>query len=136
VHFLGPKPPASLPGYIRHFDVCLNPQVLNDLTRGNYPRKVDEYLLLGRPVVASRTEAMRLFEAHTYLADTDDDYVRLIAQALREDSPARQQQRRAFAATHTWENSVAKIYQAVAAHYARRAPAARPATPHPQPATQ
>jgi len=136
VHFLGAKLPATLPGYMQHFDVCLNPQVLNDLTRGNYPRKVDEYLLQGRPVVASRTEAMHLFEAHAYLADTAQDYVRLIARALREDNPARQQQRRAFAATHTWENSVGKIYQAVAAHYARLAPAARPAMPHPQPAVQ
>ena len=137
VHFLGSKPPARLPGYVRHFDVCLNPQVVNDLTRGNYPRKVDEYLQLGRPVVASRTEAMRLFEGHTYLAETTEDYVRLIAQALREDSPARQQQRRAFAATHTWENSVGKIYQAVAAYYARLAPAARLAlSAQPQPAAR
>lgn len=127
VHFLGTRPPEALPYYIRHFDVCLNPQVVNDMTRGNYPRKVDEYLALGKPVVATRTEAMRLFEAHTYLAETPADYVRLIDQALWEDDVPRQQQRRAFAATHTWENSVAKIYQAVAAHYAP--PVASPTAP-------
>ncbi|GAB3845971.1 hypothetical protein GCM10028822_05280 [Hymenobacter terrigena] len=137
VHFLGAKPPENLPGYVRHFDVCLNPQVVNDLTRGNYPRKVDEYLLQGRPVVATRTEAMHLFEPYTYLAETAEDYVRLIDQALREDTPARQQRRSAFAATHTWENSVDKIYQAVAEQYARHGRfAARPALPHPQPAAR
>ncbi|RZL11927.1 MAG: glycosyltransferase family 1 protein, partial [Hymenobacter sp.] len=58
VHFLGQKPTGQLPDYVQHFDVCLNPQLVNQLTIGNYPRKVDEYLALGKPVVATRTEAM------------------------------------------------------------------------------
>ena len=122
VHFLGSKAPAELPAYIQHFDVCLNPQLLNQMTIGNYPRKVDEYLALGKPVVATRTEAMREFAACTYLADSGPEYVALIERALREDNPARQTQRQALAATHTWENSVAKIYAAVQAYYARHAP--------------
>ncbi|MGY2134568.1 glycosyltransferase [Hymenobacter sp. HD11105] len=128
VHFLGAKAPAELPAYIQHFDVCLNPQVLNQLTIGNYPRKVDEYLAQGKPVVATRTQAMGEFAACTYLADSGQQYVELIERALLEDSPVRQAQRRALAATHTWENSVAKIYAAVQAYYARHAPpaAARP----------
>ncbi|MCC3155136.1 glycosyltransferase [Hymenobacter sp. BT770] len=143
VHFLGSRPPVALPAYIRHFDVCLNPQLVNDLTRGNYPRKVDEYLALGKPVVATRTEAMGLLETHTYLADSAAAYEPLIAQALREDSPARQQQRRAFAATHTWAASAQKIYQAIAAHLvhpkearptSRTAHSARPHLQPPQPA--
>ena len=142
VHFLGARPPETLPAYVQQFDVCLNPQLMNDMTRGNYPRKVDEYLALGKPVVATRTEAMGLFENHTYLAETAEDYVALVGQALRTDCPARQQQRRAFAATHTWQNSVAKIYQAIAAHRAtpqnalRLIPAARLETRRPHPARQ
>jgi teichuronic acid biosynthesis glycosyltransferase TuaH len=127
VHFLGAKPVADLPAYVQHFDVCLNPQLVNLLTVGNYPRKIDEYLALGKPVVATRTEAMRTFEHHTYLAENYEDYLPLIEQALAEDSPALQQQRRAFAATHTWPNSVARIYAAIAAHYAGRATPAQPA---------
>ena len=130
VHFLGQKPTAQLPDYVQHFDVCLNPQLVNQLTVGNYPRKVDEYLALGRPVVATRTEAMRVFETHTYLAETSADYLALIERALLEDSPVRQQQRRAFAATHTWPHSVARIYQAIADCYAQRGqPAGRPSQP-------
>ncbi|RZK15677.1 MAG: glycosyltransferase, partial [Hymenobacter sp.] len=75
VHFLGQKPTSQLPDYVQHFDVCLNPQVVNQLTVGNYPRKVDEYLALGKPVVATRTEAMRVFENHTYLADSKETYL-------------------------------------------------------------
>lgn len=127
VHFLGAKAPEELPAYIRQFAVCLNPQLINDMTIGNYPRKIDEYLALGKPVVATRTEAMDIFADHTYLADSAADYVRLLELALWEDSPARQQQRREFAATHTWENSVRQIYQAIgkaAPAVVGRAPAA------------
>lgn len=132
VHFLGAKPVADLPAYVQHFDVCLNPQLVNQLTVGNYPRKIDEYLALGKPVVATRTEAMRTFEAHTYLAEGQENYLPLIEQALAEDDPSRQQRRRDFAATHTWPNSVARIYAAIAAHYAGRAAPARPVA-HPSP---
>lgn len=145
VHFLGSRPPETLPAYIQHFDVCLNPQLVNDMTRGNYPRKVDEYLALGKPVVATRTEAMGLFENYTYLAESAEDYPALIARALREDGLAWQQQRRAFAATHTWKNSVGKIYQAIltslppfqsSVNVPRPAATARPQLLHPQPAAQ
>ncbi|MEJ7660035.1 MAG: hypothetical protein WKG07_10665 [Hymenobacter sp.] len=43
-------------------------RLLNDITIGNYPLKIDEYLAMGRPVVATRTRAMELFADHVYLA--------------------------------------------------------------------
>ncbi|GAB2684007.1 hypothetical protein GCM10027037_01330 [Mucilaginibacter koreensis] len=112
VKFLGAKPGTEVPAYISSFDVCLNPQVLNQVTIGNYPRKIDEYLAMGKPVVATRTEGMRIFENHTYLAITGDDYVELIDKALKENTPQLQQERIAFANTHSWENSVKAIYEA------------------------
>ncbi len=59
VFFLGPKKPCELPAYVHNFDVCMNPQVLNQMTIGNYPRKIDEYLAAGKPVVATDTKAMQ-----------------------------------------------------------------------------
>jgi len=94
VFFAGAKPPENLPAYVHAFDVCLNPQLVNEVTIGNYPRKIDEYLAMGKPVVATRTEGMRIFEAHTYLGTTKDDYIRLIQQALKEDCISLQQQRK------------------------------------------
>lgn len=113
IHFLGSKDPDSLAAYINSFDVCLNPQIVNQVTIGNYPRKIDEYLAMGKPVVATRTEAMSVFEQHTYLGETKEDYVTLIEKALAEDSPEKRQERIAFAATHTWENNVKEIYKAI-----------------------
>ncbi|PJJ79073.1 glycosyltransferase [Mucilaginibacter auburnensis] len=113
IHFLGSKDPSTLPAYINSFDVCLNPQLINQVTIGNYPRKIDEYLAMGKPTVATRTEAMSVFEEHTYLGTTKDEYVTLIEKALWEDNPEKQQQRIAFATTHTWENNVKEIYKAI-----------------------
>jgi glycosyltransferase involved in cell wall biosynthesis len=115
VHFLGSKAPELLPQHINAFNVCLNPQLINQVTIGNYPRKIDEYLAMGKPVVATRTEAMSVFSEHTYLGKTKKIYVPLIEQALREDSEEKRQERIRFAATHTWENNVMEIYKAIAA---------------------
>lgn len=113
VHFLGLKDGAELPSYLAGFDVALNPQILNETTIGNYPRKIDEYLAMGKPTVATETKAMSIFAAHTYLAKSKEDYPRLIELALEENSPEKEQARITFAQSHTWENSVQAIYQAI-----------------------
>jgi glycosyltransferase involved in cell wall biosynthesis len=113
VHFLGAKQPFELPCYINNFDVCINPQILNDFTRGNYPRKIDEYLAMGKAVVATSTEAMALFEGFAYLAKDKEEYVTLIAKALSDDNEDEQQRRKSFASQHSWANSVKAIADAI-----------------------
>lgn len=113
VHFLGLKEGSVLPNYLNVFDVAINPQVLNPVTIGNYPRKIDEYLAMGKPVVATETKAMSIFKDHTYLAKSPEEYVPLIEKALAENSPILEEQRIKFAQSHTWENSVKEIYKAI-----------------------
>jgi glycosyltransferase involved in cell wall biosynthesis len=100
-----------LPDYVEAFDVCINPQLSNRITKGNYPLKIDEYLAMGKPVVATRTKAMKLFENYIYLADRPEDFTFLIEKALAEDNPEKQNQRIAFANSHTWENSMLELYK-------------------------
>ena len=113
IHFLGSKDPVELPRYINAFDICINPQVVNQVTIGNYPRKIDEYLAVGKPVIATLTEGMHIFKQHTYLAESKEDYITLIEKALTEDCENLQAKRKHFAASHTWENSVGEIYKAM-----------------------
>ncbi|MBT3243717.1 MAG: glycosyltransferase [Bacteroidetes bacterium] len=112
VHFLGSRNPEELPGYIKGFTVCLNPQQVNDATIGNYPRKIDEYLAMGKPTVASSTKAMEYFSDYTYLGVTAEDYQKLIQLALDEDSEEKQKGRKDFARSHTWANNVKSIFEA------------------------
>jgi glycosyltransferase involved in cell wall biosynthesis len=113
VHFTGPKKPEVLAQYLNAFDVAINPQVINDMTIGNYPRKIDEYLAMGKPTVATRTPAMSIFEAHTFLAEGKEEYHQAISEALETNSEALEKTRIAFAHSHTWENSVDAIYGAL-----------------------
>ena len=112
VYFLGSKPPSELPKYINSFDICINPQILSQVTIGNYPRKIDEYLAMGKPVVATNTPFMEeVFSEHTYLGQTTEDFISLINKALNENSNDLVEARKAFASTHSWENHVLKIYE-------------------------
>lgn len=113
VHFLGSKKPEELPLYLAAFDVAINPQILNEVTIGNYPRKIDEYLSMGKPVVATRTEAMQVFEDHTYLARTKEEYLSMVELALKENTPELARKREEFARGHTWEANVNEIQKAM-----------------------
>jgi len=111
VFFLGSKHPDELPAYIKRFDVCLNPQIINEVTIGNYPRKIDEYLAMGKPVVATKTDAMNVFAGYTYQPTTKEEYLGSIQKALTEDSAEKIKDRINFASQHTWENQVKEIYK-------------------------
>lgn len=113
VYFTGAVNTTEVANHIYHLDICINPQVVNELTIGNYPRKIDEYLAMGRPVVAVKTNAMKYFETQVELADNHEQFIRLINTSLSEESDKRQAERRAYALGHSWENNVNEIYKVV-----------------------
>jgi len=113
VYFLGNKTGNELPSYLNQFDVAINPQVLSPVTIGNYPRKIDEYLAMGKPTVATKTEAMSVFAGYTYLAENKKEYISFIEKALSEDNDQIRQERKEFASGHTWENNVLEIFKAI-----------------------
>ena len=102
-----------VPTYMSALQVCLNPQLLNELTIGNYPRKVDEYLALGKPVIATKTDTMELFREHSYLCSSVADYQDAIEKTLQEDSEEKASQRIAFAHSHSWKNNVNEIFKRI-----------------------
>ncbi len=111
VYFLGRKDPTELAAYIKGFDVALNPQIVNQITDVNYPLKIDEYLAMGKPTVATKTTFMEYFRDYTYLPSNKQEYVEAIERALAENNPQEEKRRIAYASTHTWENFVDKIYK-------------------------
>jgi glycosyltransferase involved in cell wall biosynthesis len=113
VYFLGRIPKDLVPEYMASLDVCLNPQLVNEVTIGNYPRKVDEYLAMGKPVLATRTKTMELFKEHVYLCDSLDDYKEALEKALNENNQEKENQRILFAQSHSWENNVKNIYKCI-----------------------
>jgi glycosyltransferase involved in cell wall biosynthesis len=114
IYFLGSKQAKQLPQYIHTFDVCINPQLLNQMTIGNYPRKVDEYLAAGKPVIATKTAAMEMFGGNVYLCDSKEEYIGKIQEALDEPlKESKKEARREMAKAHTWEASVRDLYKSI-----------------------
>jgi len=111
--FIGAKKESELPSYIDFLDVAINPQQVNEITRGNYPRKIDEYLAMGKPVVATHTEAMEFFNGYVYLANDYLEFVNRIDQAIVENSPEISAKRIEYACRHSWENNILQIEQQI-----------------------
>ncbi len=84
VYFLGVKKPAETVAYIHHFKICINPQLVNPLTIGNYPRKIDEYLASGKPVVATATPGHGNVQGLCDLCASKEDFVNSIRKFMNE----------------------------------------------------
>ena len=114
VLFTGPKSQSDLPHYIDSFDVCLNPQLLNKTTIGNYPRKVDEYMLFGKPVVARKTDFTEELGDLVYTYEGQNDFLLQLDSALAEQVFSEKRTlRKKSAQSHTWENSVNSMFEAM-----------------------
>lgn len=112
VVFTGGENYDKLPAYVHGFDVAINPQIVNSVTIGNYPRKIDEYLAAGKPVVAVETEAMKMFSEVVYLARDKKGFIDKLRQAMNEKDRGIGE-RKKFANAHSWANSAGKIYTVI-----------------------
>lgn len=109
VHFLGSVPKTDVAEYMAAMDVCLNPQQVNAITIGNLPRKIHEYLAMGKPIVATRTRAMEVFEKYVFLCKNADEYKVAVENAIADNTPDRNRLRIEYAQSHSWESNVQLI---------------------------
>ena len=103
VHFLGSKPYASLPQYLRHFDVCVLPwRTTNNFTSYGSAIKVREYLATGKPVVIAplyeylETPGLRLY-------DGAEQFISQVEEALTNDTAADRELRQSVVRNSTWD---------------------------------
>lgn len=111
--FLGNKSPETLPNYINYFDVCINPQIVNELTEANYPRKIDEYLAMGKPTVATYTPTMEIFSGFASLARSSKEFIQMIELAINETDTTLKNKRKTFAQSHTWEACIKNLWNVI-----------------------
>ena len=123
VHYLGKIHKNKVVSYINQFDVCINPQLINTTTIGNFPLKIIEYLLCGKPVVATATELMlEEFKSSTYLAIGADEYIEKIEAALCEDSEIKRSERRDYVQKFSWDKIAAHILSIIKEHEQKKMP--------------
>lgn len=113
VRLIGAKPPVELPSFVQQFDIGLIPFIKNELTAGIYPMKINEYLALGKPVVATDFADLSDFEPLIAVAATAQDFVQAIQQTLRSNSLIYKQLRKEMARSNSWENRALEFKKAL-----------------------
>jgi GT2 family glycosyltransferase len=109
VFLLGHKDYSELPSYLAHFDVCIIPFVINQLTRAADPVKLYEYLSQGKPVVSTAIPAPSDRAELLYITKDAEDFVRNLDRAISEPDGRLKQRRISFASQNTWRARAAAL---------------------------
>lgn len=129
IRFLGPRPYASLPRYLKGFDVATVPFVFHDVTLRASPVKFYEYLASGVPVVATRLPDFEPLGHLVQLVSTPEEFVAGVERALVTETPAARAARMKEATRHSWTvrfNEIDRLIEEALAATASRAEEARP----------
>ncbi len=103
VHLEGEIQYADLPEHLHSFDVCMIPFIINELIRCTNPVKVYEYLSAGKPVVATAMPELLLLGNLVYVAQTPDEFIAKLAEAMEErEVPELKERRTQWAQRQTW----------------------------------
>ncbi|MGE5589430.1 MAG: glycosyltransferase [Bacillota bacterium] len=114
VHLLGPRPYPDLPGYLRAFDVCLNPFRINQLTASVNPIKLYEYLAAGKEVVSTALPEVRAFADTVFVAEDEDGFAAAVQGVLSGRLAHPLEARLAVARANSWEERLKRIDEAFA----------------------
>jgi glycosyltransferase involved in cell wall biosynthesis len=104
VQWVGLKPFAALPGYLRLMDVGITPYQDTSFNRASFPLKTLEYLAAGRAVVSSDLPATRWLRTDLVrVASGPVAFASAVLEAAAEPrTPELMRARRAVAARHSW----------------------------------
>jgi len=106
---LGKRQYEEIPSFIKRFDVALIPYRVNEITKAVYPVKLHEYLILGKPVVATDLPELEQFSKVIWIANTKEEFVRSIRLALNEKDGEIRQERIKIAKENSWEQRTSQI---------------------------
>jgi uncharacterized SAM-binding protein YcdF (DUF218 family)/glycosyltransferase involved in cell wall biosynthesis len=114
VHLFGQRPHGDLPRYVAGFDVGLVPYRITEYTANVYPTKLNEYLVMGIPVVATDLNEIRRFNSEhgaiVNIADTADAFVTAVKNAVTAvPLPSEVSRRIEVAESNSWERRLEKM---------------------------
>ncbi|GGH10825.1 glycosyltransferase [Mucilaginibacter phyllosphaerae] len=105
----GPKMPDQLPAYLQSFSAGIIPFVKDDLTRGIYPMKINEYLAAGLPVVSTAFGDIADFTGLIKITDDKETFLQYVRSEIAEDSAEKRRERLKTAENNTWDKRAEEI---------------------------
>jgi uncharacterized SAM-binding protein YcdF (DUF218 family)/glycosyltransferase involved in cell wall biosynthesis len=113
IHLLGMREHRELPHYVRAFDVGIVPYRLTEYTANVYPTKLNEYLSMGIPVVATDLPEIRRFNAaHGGVVSVAADaptFAAAIRSELKGSDPETVDGRIAVAQKNSWQTRLVEM---------------------------
>lgn len=112
IHFLGPKPYALLPNYVKGFDVCIIPSLHNNYTKAMFPMKFFEYMAAGKMIVATDLPALKEYQNAFLVAKDADEFIEQIESVLSGQKSFKADMDR-LAKQNTWESRLERMLQII-----------------------
>ena len=107
IRLFGQREHAELPAYVKAFDVGLVPYRITEYTSNVYPTKLNEYLIMGIPVVATDLAEIRRFNQEhgelIHVAAAADDFAGAVRAAIPHASSRVVERRIEVARSNSWE---------------------------------
>jgi glycosyltransferase involved in cell wall biosynthesis len=113
VLFPGPQPYESLPRWAAAFDVAIIPYRLTRQVINSNPLKLREYLATGKPVVAVSAPEIDQFAPYVRIANTPEQFLAHVDDALTHDSPASRIARMRSVADMSWDARIDDVIDVV-----------------------
>jgi len=124
VTLLGQRPHPELPRYVKAFDVGIVPYRVTEYTANVYPTKLNEYLVMGIPVVATELPEIARFNAEhgavVSVAGNAEEFSAAIRRALVAPDGGQIERRVAVAHTNSWARRIDAMHVLIEEALARR----------------
>jgi uncharacterized SAM-binding protein YcdF (DUF218 family)/glycosyltransferase involved in cell wall biosynthesis len=124
IALLGGKPHSTLPAYIREFDIGIVPYRLSDYTSNVYPTKLNEYLSMGIPVIATDLVEIQRFNARhdaiVEVARNADEFAAAVERILHAPQGELAPRRIAVARSNSWQSRIKEMLTLIAGAAAAR----------------
>jgi hypothetical protein len=119
IYLLGQKLRHLIPAYIHSFDVCINPFIVNEVSRSANPLKLYEYIACMKPVISTKMESLEQEEIAKEIAFASDYYSfnTLINKKLSSVVSENDKMRKInIVKNYTWDNLFLKVVAILQEH--------------------
>lgn len=111
-YYLGDKHYDNYPDYVKNFDICIVPYVVEDQKKsGANTIKVYEYLTTGKKVVGTYSNGLEDLVEHVYIVENADEFAREIQTVENQKTPIDLN-------SNSWNNKAEQLYKLIRNHHA------------------
>lgn len=111
VHWLGPRPHAHLPAYLKQCNVLINPLRVNEHNDRRSLLRLYDYLTTDRPIVSTAIAEAFNHLPHIHIAKDKEEFRRLLGEALLLKAASDLERRREYIAANTWHARAVDFWQ-------------------------